>query len=86
MIGGHQSKVIDPALGGVGDGAYLGRVDRGLHVDLGDAGLQRAQFFEHAVAATGAPIVIEMIGEDDAFARGEIAEWEAGLFFGDRRW
>ena len=71
---------------GIGEGAHFGGIDHRLHVNLGDARRQVAQRVVHALATTGAPVVIEVIRKDDAFVGGQCAEREPGLLGSDGRW
>ncbi len=54
-------------------------------MDLGDAGPKIVDGGEHPVGTSGAPVVIEVVGEDHTFVRGESPEREAGLLGRDRR-
>ena len=54
-------------------------------MDLGDTRLQRADLVVHPVAAAGAPVVIEVVGEDHALVGGQMTERESGLVGGDGR-
>jgi hypothetical protein len=41
------------------------------------------QRIQHALTASFAPVVIEVIGEEHAFFGCKFAEWKAGLCFGE---
>ena len=77
--------IVDPALGVVGESVHLWRVDRRLHVHLGHTWLQVSQRRVDALARTGPPVVIEVIGEHDSGISCQFSEREAGLLGGDRR-
>ena len=62
---------------------HLRRVNVRLDVDLRDSGVQRVEGRERASPAAGAPVVVEVIGEDHALVGGQLAEREPGLLGGD---
>ena len=53
-------------------------------MNFGNAWLQVAQRIQYPLAATFAPVVIEVVGEEHAFFGGKFAEWKSGLCFGER--
>ena len=48
-------------------------------------GCERVDRRVDPLGAAGAPVVVEVVGEDDALVLGEASERESGLLGGDRR-
>ena len=68
----------------MGESANFSGIDTWLNVNLGDTRLQIADRVVHTLATSGAPVVIEVIGENNSFFGSESAEWEASLFGSQR--
>jgi hypothetical protein len=86
LVGCDEGKIVNPILSVAGESPNLGGVNGGLDMDLGHPWSQVGKGLVHPLPRSGSPIVIEVIGEDHPFLRGEFAEWESGLFGGDGGW